>query len=193
MNNASYSSHFYSPILIGITLLIALFVLQPAYENMMSEEITNSTLSKTKNEKTETLSVLKKMQKELEKTNTWTSLLAEKVKRLDKKWNSADIISAVMLTDYTLSNSFTVPRISIGGISVSEGTKLPSGLSLGNVSVSVSATSLDAMIEFITYLTQKSPYVFTIDSISLPIDTGEPSSSSDGITLSLSLGVYYYE
>ena len=50
------------------------------------------------------------------------------------------------------------------------------------------------MIAYITYLTQSAPYVFLIDEISLPIDTAASNDAIEGgLTLSLSLGVYYYE
>lgn len=48
------------------------------------------------------------------------------------------------------------------------------------------------MVEFITYLTQESPYVFTIDGITLPIDTSVPRDD-EPIGLNLSLGIYYFE
>ncbi len=51
------------------------------------------------------------------------------------------------------------------------------------------------VIDFITYLTTSSPYAFTIDSISLPLDTDPDIAYFNGskFSLSLSLGMYYYE
>lgn len=51
------------------------------------------------------------------------------------------------------------------------------------------------VIDYITYLTTSSPYAFTIDSISLPLDTDPESQYLIGskFSLALSLGMYYYE
>jgi hypothetical protein len=63
------------------------------------------------------------------------------------------------------------------------------------VSVGVSGSDMYSVIDYITYLTTTSPYAFTIDSISLPIDTDvtQALTNNGQYSLSLSLGLYYYE
>ena len=54
--------------------------------------------------------------------------------------------------------------------------------------------STDDIISYITYLTTSTDYAFTIDSISLPIDTApENNETIGGYALTLNLGIYYYE
>ncbi len=51
------------------------------------------------------------------------------------------------------------------------------------------------VINYITYLTTNSRYAFSIDSISLPLDT-DPSkgyANAGKFSLGLSLSMYYYE
>lgn len=61
--------------------------------------------------------------------------------------------------------------------------------------VDVTGGDMYEVIDYITYLTTASKYAFTIDSISLPLDTDPNSQSVNGsrFGLSLSLGMYYYE
>lgn len=49
------------------------------------------------------------------------------------------------------------------------------------------------MVDYITYLTQSVPYAFTINEVTLPLDSTDTNPSESGVTLALSLGVYYYE
>jgi hypothetical protein len=117
-----------------------------------------------------------------------------KVKKINQKWNTTDIMQRIMLTDFTKGGSLAPARISIGSISVTRGSKLPSGISLGSVNVAVKAATLTDMIDYITYLTTVSDTLFLLDSINLPIDTNPSDTSGDGgVSLSLQLGVYYYE
>jgi hypothetical protein len=187
-------SRIYAPIILGLAIFVGIFMTKPLYEWYLLSVTERMVTENEYEEKAKVLESLTAMKKQLESQWTGTTELTDKVNKLTKKWDSADIMAAVMLNEFTLSNSLTSPRISIGSISTSKGSKLPSGLWLWSVSVSVSARTLDDMITYITYLTQTSPFVFTIDEISLPIDTGaSDDTSNDSISLALSLGVYHYE
>jgi hypothetical protein len=76
-----------------------------------------------------------------------------------------------MLNDYTKNTLESGARITISSLTVSEGAKLPNGLSLANASISLQGKTVDEIINYITYLTTESAYAFTIEDISLPIDT----------------------
>jgi hypothetical protein len=188
------TTRIYAPVILGITILLGLFITRPMYETFLSENIQYGSLENKKSEKEKVLADLVKMQKTFSSGSTWTTDLVEKVNKLWKKWDTSEVMSVVMLNQFTMSNAITTPPISIGSISVDRWTKLPSWLSLWSVSFNVTAASLDDMIDFISYLTQSASYVFTIDSISLPIDTVEETGMSETwLSLSLSLGIYYYE
>lgn len=98
-----------------------------------------------------------------------------------------------MLNKYTKSTALTPAAINIWGISVSEGNKLPSGLSFGTVTMNISADSPEQIVDYITYLTTESSLPFTIDSINLPLDTANTNQNPTAISLSITLWVYYYE
>ncbi len=201
------TNRIYTPFVLGITILIGIFVTKPLYEAYQGREIQRATLVTQKSEKTKIYNDLLEMQSTFVLTNTGSKInsgtlnntgatkFIDQVNRLSKKWDTSEIMAVVMLNNFTLSNSTLTPaRISIGDLSVNHGAKLPSWLSLGGISFSVTAGTLTDLIDYIAYLTQSSPYVFTIDAISLPIDTAEPGFMTDkSISLSLSLGIYYYE
>lgn len=191
--NIHNTQRIYIPILLGITLLFGIFVTRPLYENYMNKEIEYAKIQKSYTEGEQQLKNLQTMQKSFALNSSWSTDIVKKVNKIGKKWDSAEVISAVMLNEFTLTNSFTTARINIGWITVDKWRNLPSGLSSGTVSLSVSSANLDDMVDYITYLTQNAPYIFTIDEIALPVDTGEEQDNQNGVSLSLSLGVYYYE
>jgi hypothetical protein len=151
-----------------------------------------NTTEKALSEKQKTLQDLQKMQASF-RSATGASELITKVKKLDKKWNEADIFTAVALNNYTKPGTLGVPQIAIGSISTDKGKKLSNGLSLGMVNFSLAANSVDDIIDYLTYLTTASEYVFTFDSIALPIDTAPNEVPTGGVSLAVSLGVYYFE
>jgi hypothetical protein len=56
--------------------------------------------------------------------------LVSRVKKLDKKWNEPAIIHSIMLNDFTRPIQVSQAPIEIQSISIDKGTRLPSGLSL---------------------------------------------------------------
>lgn len=188
MSNQQNKHHYnrvYAPILISIAIIVGVFVLKPAYTDYLAKQTQLATLDKTKMDKQAFLNNLLAIQKSLASSSGSTEII-EKVKKLDQKFDVSNIMATVMLNDYTRPTAISRPKISIASIAVDEGSKLPSGLSLGNVSLSLSSTSVDDMIDFITYLTKSSNYLFTIDSISLPIDTTDTANSA-GVSLNIGL------
>jgi hypothetical protein len=111
----------------------------------------------------------------------------ERIQKLAKKYDNSEIISSIMLNDYTKET------IVISSISVWKWKKLPNGLSLWSVSLTLQGKTIDDIIDFITYITKATPYIFTLDQISLPIDTKPDENVAGSYTLGISLWVYYYE
>lgn len=78
--------------------------------------------------------------------------------------------------------------VTIGSVSFTEGERLPVGISLATVNVSVQAATLDQFESFIDDLTsENAKRRYLIKSMSFPYDT----SSSLPISASLQLGLYY--
>lgn len=181
-NHQKYN-RVYAPILLSITLILGMFMLKPAYTEYLAKQTQLATIEKQKAEKKLLLESLTAVQKSFSESGS--SEMIEKVRKLDQKFDVSNIMSVVMLNDYTRPNAISKPKISIASISVDKGSKMPSGLSLGTVSLSLSSLSVDDMIDFITYLTQSSGYVFTIDSIALPIDTLNTTPLASGVSLNI--------
>ena len=121
------------------------------------------------------------------------NLNATMTTKILEKFDRANIISEVMFNDYTREGFGTNPRISIGGISVSDPSRLPNGLSFSSVSVAVQGKTIDEIVNYITFLTTETKYAFTLENISLPIDTSPEWDLPDGYGMSLSFGIYTFE
>jgi hypothetical protein len=153
----------------GSILLISIFVLYPLYTSYVDTSIEIATLKKIQSEKTTKINAIKKMQALF--AGSGSSDIKARVEKYKNKFNTSDIMETVMVNKYTKDTTLSPASIIIGNIDIEPGRKLPSGLSLGTVSLSLSASTPDQIIEYITYLTTESRLAFTIDSISLPIDT----------------------
>jgi hypothetical protein len=192
MNPSSIQyNQIFGPILIGLTLLIGAFFLRPLYTEYLNSEVQLTMIEQQKVDKQKSLDELIAMQQNF--ASSGITEISQKIQKLDQKFSASDIMETVMLNEFTKATTILQPRIEITSINVSEGNKLPNGLSLGLVNLALSALSVDDMIEYITYLTQSSRFAFTIDSISLPIDTTKANPLNTGVSLSLTLGIYYYE
>lgn len=195
MQNETHSrqNRVLAPIALAASIIIAVMVLRPLYLDYIEKSTLSRDTAKTLETKISERDALEKIQAQF--NSGATSDIMKRVEQLNKKFVVSDIMEAVMINDYTKTTLSSWARISIGNISVNKWTKLPNGLSLGQVSVGVSGSDMYSVIDFITYLTTTSPYAFTIDSISLPIDTDvtQALTNNGQYSLSLSLGLYYYE
>jgi hypothetical protein len=174
-----------APILFGVALLIGIFGLRPAYATYIEQNVMKQSLEKSYTNLETEYNTLKAI-----KENMSSTLSPEKqarITKLAKPFNTSDIMSTVMLSNYTKSSGGLPAEITLSNVSVTPGKKLPNGLSLGSVSMSMQATSIANIIAYITSLTQESPYIFTLDSISLPIDTAPEDVANGGYALSISL------
>ena len=167
--NTSQKNRVYAPVLLGLSIILVVTLLYPLYTSYMDSVVEISSLEKTKAEKTTKLDAIKNMQALF--VSSGASDIKTRVSKYNHKFNTSDIIESVMINNYTTGTSLTPPAINIANIAVDPGKKLPSGLSLANVTLSLSADTPDQIIDYLTYLTQESRFAYTIDSISLPIDT----------------------
>lgn len=120
-------NHIYGPILIGISLILGIFVLRPLYTNYLDQQVERTSVEKSQESKQKMLDELIAMQKAF--ASSGVTDLSEKVKKLNQKFDTSNIMSVIMLNNYTKPTALSQPRISIASISVDKGNKLPSGLS----------------------------------------------------------------
>jgi hypothetical protein len=133
MNNNT--NRIYTPIVFAVALIIGVVLLRPAYTSYMDARTQEATSVRLQAERQKELSALTALQTSF--SSSGTSALTERVKKLNKKWNEAGIMSEVMLTDYTKGSEFAAAPILISSVALDKGKKLPSGLSLGSVKLSV--------------------------------------------------------
>ncbi len=180
-----------APICLGVALILGILFLRPLYASYIEDSSVLSSLEKNRMNLTTEYDGLMTI-----KHKIWSNISQERrdrIDKLEKKYDTSEIMSAVMLSDFTKDSTDGSARIVIGSINVWKWKKLPNGLSLGSVWVSIQWKTVADIIDFITSLTQQAGYVFTIDNISLPIDTAPEDAPVWSYGLSLSLGVYYYE
>ena len=190
-NTIIQKNRVYAPIIIWCSLIIIIFWLYPLYAEYVDTSTEIATIEKIKSEKITKIDAIKKMQALF--AGTGSSDLKAQVDRYKNKFNTSDIMETVMVNRYTKETTLTPASIRVGAITINQGRKLPSGLSLGTIGLSVSADTPDQIVDYLTYLTTESRLAFTIDSISLPLDTANIAPTTTGIALSITLGVYYYE
>ncbi len=190
-NNTTKKNRVYAPIIIGISILLIVMVMYPMYITYTDTSVVISSLEKSKIEKQKKIDAITAMQRIF--TESGSSDIKSKVQKYNHSYNTSDIMEAVMVNKYTKATELSAPSINVGAVSIDKWKKLPSGLSLANISVVVSAETPDQIIDYITYLTTESRFAFTIDSISLPLVTASLAQDTKSLSLSLSLGVYYYE
>lgn len=184
-NNIITQNRVYAPIIIGIVILLSIFMLYPLYTEYIDTNITITNLEKTKSDKESQVNEIKKIQALF--AGTGSNEMKDKIKKYNHSFNTSDIMEAVMINNFTKTTTLTPASITIGSISVDKGRKLPSGLSLANISVSITADTPDQMVDFLTYLANDSRFVFTFDSITLPLDTEILPQDATRLTLSVSL------
>jgi hypothetical protein len=170
MHNPLYTK-IYTPIALGFTILFVILVSRPVLAEYTARDSEIQSLETELSKKKIELNALSNLQQELINTASG-SALKKRVDRYGKKFNEADIMETVMiLPEQTRPNPNGTYNLMVKSFSVSKGSKLPSGLSLANVSVAIQAKDITTIIDYITFLTQDAPMAFTIDSISLPLDT----------------------
>ncbi len=191
-NNNIQKNRVYAPIMLWIALLLMVFVLYPKYTSYMDTNIKISSLEQSLSEKQTKIDEIKKMQALF--AGTGSNDIKSKVQKYNQKFDSSNIMEAFMLNKYTESSFLSPASIKIGNIAIDKWRKLPNGLSLASVSLTVTADNADQVIDYITYMTTESSLAVTIDNIALPLDTlQKPQDATTSLSLSLSLGVYYYE
>jgi hypothetical protein len=97
MNNNT--NRIYAPIVFAIALIIAIVFLRPAYTNYMDARTQEASQQKLQAEREKTLTSLTALQASF--SSSGSSALTERVKKLNKKWNEAQVMSEVMLNDST--------------------------------------------------------------------------------------------
>ncbi len=93
----------------------------------------------------------------------------------------------------TVLDSLFAPMngVNIANISISKGEKSPNGLSLANISLSFKVQDINALNNFLNYLTNsktnKKSYI--IKNLNFPLDT----TKNEPVSANIELSMYYFE
>lgn len=82
-------------------------------------------------------------------------------------------------------------NVSISSITIGKGGKLPNGLSMADISLSLRAPNIATLNNYLDYLTEKkeNKKSYVIKNLSFPFD----STKDESVNVSLSLGMYYFD
>lgn len=158
----------YAPIIFAVSLIIALFVLRPAYAAYQETQNKILSLETQKNQKDAEYQAFLALESRIQDPS---QPLSVRIKKIEKPWNEADIFEAIMVNDFTRAINTREARIVVGSVRLQPGVKLPSGMMMGSVSIDIQSGSMDDIVSYLTYLTQDTGYAFVLDNINLPLDS----------------------
>jgi len=115
----------------------------------------------------------------------------ELTQKIQQNFSQSDILETVMINDFTRSSALGAPQVVVESASVDPGAKLPSGISRATVTLSLRANSVDAIVSYLSYLTQDTSRAFILDNVNLPLDTQDTNTNTP-VSVNVTLGVYYY-
>lgn len=117
-NNTTKKNRVYAPVILGVSLLLIIFGLYPMYISYVDTNITISSLEKTKAEKQKKIDEITAMQ--LIFTGSGSSEIKSKVQKYNHKYNTSDIMEAIMVNKYTKASELSPSSINIGEISINK-------------------------------------------------------------------------
>lgn len=118
------TTRIYAPIFIAVSIIFVLLILKPAYHKYMDSMVQLQSLESLKASKQKELDERIAI-KNIIDTSTGSIHLVDRINKLTKVWNEADILSSIMLNEYTQSTAFSPAPISVGSIAIDSGKKLP--------------------------------------------------------------------
>lgn len=167
-----------SLVFICLSILIGFFFTMDQGYSYIEKKDTFETTKKELDEKKSTLVKLQNLEKSIE-SNTE---LNNDIERFAGEFREDSIFNSIFAT---------INGINIANISISKGEKSPNGLSIASISLSLKAQDSTALSNFLNYLTnsQVDKKSYIIKSLNFPFD----STKNEPVSVSLELGMYYFE
>ena len=177
----------------GLAILVAVLVARPAFtaysEAQMELLATETTLS-------EEQSKLSKLEAESAKLADENSELSKNVAKIAREFTPSEIFEVLLLDNkFTVASAVsgqTTPSVSVTDVVAQAGNKEPSGIYRGTVNLKVSAKNPEMIAAYLDFLTSHPKFAFTLNDISLPINTQNPQTAATETTVDVTLGLYYY-
>lgn len=165
-------------IILFLSLVIGFFFLQDQYSRYMSNQDILSNVRAENVKKEKILSSLNDLKKRISND----PVLKDSLERFAGTFREDAIIDSIFAPKQ---------NISVSEISIGRGDRLPSGLSMADISVSFRSGDTRSLLGFLDYLTNQpeNKRSYIIKSLNYPLDT-----TSDGPqNVSLDLGMYYFD
>lgn len=180
----------FAPIILGIAILLAFFWIFPTFSKYNDNSASLSNIESNLANKQAEFDKLKKIEADVQSENSPNSAF---IKKISQDFVSTDILSAIMINNYTQPKLWVQAGapIMITNISLDRWSALPIGIYQGKINMTITSNSVDSIVEYLSYLTNNTNFAFTINDITLPIDTLEITEAKT-ISLPISLGLYYY-
>lgn len=182
----------YAPIILGVSILLAIFWAFPSFSSYTTAQTDLWTLENTLKQKTQKLDEYAKLEISLnDESNPQNTL----IKKISKDFQWTDILREVMLNNRFVGTQQFPAKVLISQISIDRGKALPSGIFQWKISMNIAAREVDAIVEYLSHLTHLDNFAFSLSDINLPLDTrldGGIPQKDKLISLPVTLGVYYY-
>lgn len=181
----------YAPIILGLTIFVAIFATRPAFSSYNDAKML---LSATETEISMVQSELNTLRANATKIADPDSELSKKVAKVARDFNPSEIIEAIMINRFTTKNALSAQNFSVvvKDIKIDKGVKEPSGLYRGTVNMTISAANVPAIASFLDYLTGLENFAFSLNDISLPLEIPANAPGTNELSVSVKLGLYYY-
>ncbi|MDQ1343644.1 MAG: hypothetical protein QG650_364 [Patescibacteria group bacterium] len=170
---------FLPAILLAASILLAVFSAYPDYYSLTAKQDEYAQAAKEKTDKQAELAMLGDF-----KTQSSVPAFAIEIFRYASPFREDHILESL----FSAGNSSSVLPLSIG---IDRGTKMPNGLSQGNVELALRVTSQTALMKYFEYLTGTSGKKrYVIKAVNFPYDS--TMSKSDAFQVTVSLGFSHY-
>lgn len=117
MQNVS-QNRIIAPICFGVALLIGIIFLRPLYTSYIEKTASHASLEKTRIELIQEHDILKSISNGT--GSTLSALEKNRITKITKKYNTSNIMSVVMLNDFTKDTLSGIAPITISSINISK-------------------------------------------------------------------------
>lgn len=180
----------FAPIILALAILLTFLWIFPSFTSYSDNSTSLDNIEKNYSNKKNEFEKLKEIELEVQ-NESWKN--ASFIKKVSREFESASILSALMLNNYTqpkLGVQSNAP-VTITNIALDRGSKLPSGIYQWKITMTINSNNIDNIVDYLTHVTTNTNFAFTLGDITLPIDTLD-INETEKISLPITLGLYYY-
>lgn len=168
---------FLPTILLAASIVLSAFVAYPGYYSLTAEKETFAAVTKEKASREAELATLDAL-----KTQSSVPAYAADLSRYASAFREDAILASLF------GGGTGILPLSIG---MEKGTRLPNGLSMADINLTLRATSQASFMKYLEYLTGNSSQKrYVVKTANFPFDSTSPKTEPFQVTVTL--GLYYY-